>query len=238
MASRMERYYKPVEGVKKRSIANKDLYKQIYDNVEYSNIEGIATIEKSNEVDIEKLKKMLQSREQNNVKSQGRYNLEETSATIVDDSLEEERSYDIQDVLTRVKKSQQKSKYHSIRDQNLNFEPKKNVEESAESLKKIDDNELSLGLLDDLRGNTTIQDTRAIKQLLEEARKEEEKPTTSKKDKIDSSFYTSTFNFKDDDFEDFIGGSKSNGLAKKVLMYTVIVFIAVAIILVVYNLIK
>ena len=44
--SRMDRYNKEVEN--SRSSKNKDLYKNIYEFGEYSNIEGIATIDKSN----------------------------------------------------------------------------------------------------------------------------------------------------------------------------------------------
>ena len=66
MASRMERYYRAKDGVKKRSQLNQNLYREIYDIGEYSNIEGIAEIDKNNEIDITKVKKMLKNREDYN----------------------------------------------------------------------------------------------------------------------------------------------------------------------------
>ena len=52
MPSRMERYYNPPEK-KSRASKNKELYRTIYDEVEYSNVEGISVIEK-NEKEVQK----------------------------------------------------------------------------------------------------------------------------------------------------------------------------------------
>jgi len=62
MASRMDRYSKSEISVG-RSDRNKSLYKQIEDLDTYTNIAGIATMENKNEIDIEKVKAMLKSRE-------------------------------------------------------------------------------------------------------------------------------------------------------------------------------
>ena len=47
MASRMDRYYRNQKNRHRRSERNRSLYQEIYDNSSYSNIEGIATIEKT-----------------------------------------------------------------------------------------------------------------------------------------------------------------------------------------------
>ena len=63
MASRMDRY-KNQESVRLgRSEKNQSLYEQIASLDSYTNIEGVATIEKTNEIDISKVKEMLKNRE-------------------------------------------------------------------------------------------------------------------------------------------------------------------------------
>ena len=62
----MERYYKPSNKSSKRSEKNRELYREMYgidDVATYSNIEAVAPLDKTNEIDITKIKKMLKSRE-------------------------------------------------------------------------------------------------------------------------------------------------------------------------------
>jgi len=62
MATRMQKYYKSDRAdanTGSRSSRNKDLYGEIYTGSKYSNIEGIASIDNANEVDITKVKEML-----------------------------------------------------------------------------------------------------------------------------------------------------------------------------------
>lgn len=63
MPSRMERYYHADSEIKQRTRRNQELYKKIYEGGEYTNIEGIASIGSTNEIDISKIKQMLQNRE-------------------------------------------------------------------------------------------------------------------------------------------------------------------------------
>ena len=63
MASRMEKYYNS-ETVKKRIQKNQSLYRQMYDIGEYSNIEAVESLDRTNEIDITKVKQMLQNREE------------------------------------------------------------------------------------------------------------------------------------------------------------------------------
>ena len=59
MASRMERYHSGTSQSGTRSVRNENLYKNIYENAEYSNIESIATMDKTNEISIEQIKELL-----------------------------------------------------------------------------------------------------------------------------------------------------------------------------------
>ena len=64
MPSRMDRYYNNAESSKNsRSRRNTSLYDSIYDGVEYSNVEGITTIEKKNEIDLDKIRELLKEHE-------------------------------------------------------------------------------------------------------------------------------------------------------------------------------
>ena len=95
MASRMDRY-RVGEG---RSARNQDIYKQLEELGTYTNIEGVASIEGSNEIDISKIKEMLSNRE--NYQKQKRYkdllNNEEKEEIVTKTVEEEEKNYDIKD---------------------------------------------------------------------------------------------------------------------------------------------
>ena len=103
--SRMDRYYKVEENSKRRTSQNQDLYQKIYDMGEYSNIEGIATINKSNEVDITKVKNMLKNREEYQRQKDLRFNTNRIEPETIETYEYEEydRVYDIRDILEKSK---------------------------------------------------------------------------------------------------------------------------------------
>ena len=198
MASRMERYYKPESNTKRRTQANQELYRKIYDTSEYSNIEGIATIEKANEIDITKVKKMLKNREDYQKQKDLRTIIHKEEPKIqhieTSDNFEDEnRVYDISDILKKAKqeKTEPKNQYRSLGDTNYNIlkslkvnaekekgeQPLEQTMTNATMLNKLNDNDLSLDLLDDLKSNnnTMINNKGAIQQLLEQAKEENRK---------------------------------------------------------------
>ncbi len=229
MASRMERYYRS-NNPKRRSQLNQDLYHNIYEDGEYSNIEGVAMIDKNNEIDITKVKKMLKNRE--DYKRQKEYRSiittkEEKEEPISEDFKEEDnKTYDIMDVLKEAKESNDEDKrYLSLDNTNYNIlkqlkidkENKENPKNEEDELKelintitntsmlnKLGDEELSLKLLEDLQG-----ETKAI----------QEKDNT---EKLDSSFYTSSMKLNSEDFEDSYDPKKP-----KVIKIAVLVLLAI-----------
>lgn len=266
MATRMERYYKQ-NNASNRSEKNQNLYREIYENASYSNIEGIATIEKSNEIDITKVKEMLKNREDyqkqkdvrriitKEIKPEPRY--EELD-------LHEDRNYDIREILDKAKVNKPKEeKYHRLENTNygilkkIDSNKKIKIEEvpdeeseklrslidtitTTSTLNKLGDKELSLDLLDDLKsdGNTVVDGTNSIKKILEEAKKESKKEDTSE---LDKSFFTSSLNFGEDDFEQLANlnsSLKKNNLLIKVLVFIVLLFVTAGIIFLIYSLIK
>ncbi len=240
MASRMERYYRS-NNPKRRSQLNQDLYHNIYEDGEYSNIEGVAMIDKSNEIDITKVKKMLKNRE--DYKRQKEYrNLikieEEPKEDISQEFLsdESEKTYDIMDVLKVAKENKDEdNRYLSLDNTNYNIlkqlkiekENKKVEKDEGEELKelintitntsmlnKLGDEELSLKLLEDLKG-----DTKTVKM--------------ENKDKIDDTFYTSSMKINKEDFEDGYIPSKKEKIIKISVIATLVVLAVVVIIFII-----
>ena len=265
MASRMERYYKPESNTKRRTQANQELYRKIYDTSEYSNIEGIATIEKANEIDITKVKKMLKNREDYQKQKDLRTIIHKEEPKIqhieTSDNFEDEnRVYDISDILKKAKqeKTEPKNQYRSLGDTNYNIlkslkvnaekekgeQPLEQTMTNATMLNKLNDNDLSLDLLDDLKSNnnTMINNKGAIQQLLEQAKEEElKKQEKSKKVELDKSFFTSSLNFGEEDFEEvnkITSKKPRTNWVRKCALGLSLLSITIGIVVLVYMLIK
>lgn len=269
MASRMERYYRPNNSHSKRSERNQNLYRDIYDSASYSNIEGIATIEKSNEIDITKVKKMLQNREEyKRQKEVSRFITKKEPETYVKplqtDNLDHTRNYDIRDILDKAKDTKKNSdRYHSIDNTNYNilkklkekkelFQDEPNDEElkelintitSSSMMNQLDDHQLSLDLLDDLKsGNedTMVQGSESIKNILDEVKKEEKNNSLDSTEELDKSFFSSSLSFGEDDFgkiADLNSNLMKNNVLLKILVFVVLIAITAGIIFLVYHLI-
>lgn len=206
MASRMDRYTKS-EVPSGRSDRNKSLYKKIEDLDSYTNIAGIATIENKNEIDIQKVRELLKN------KDDKKEVIEKAEDEIVVE--EENRNYDIRDLLNKVK--DENTKYRSLSEKQNNILKKLNKrnenKSSSEDIKEelssllntistnaIDaENSDDVGLLDDLKSDTMVGDAPSIKKIIEA-----EKDFTKEFDtmKVDKSFYTSSFGFTQKDFEE------------------------------------
>jgi hypothetical protein len=239
MQSRMDRY-KNNRVSDRRSNKNEDLYRSIYNN-SYSNIEGVAKMEKTNEIDITKIQEMLKSRE--NYKKQAEYDkifnkepekpIIDRLKEIEDEQVGDDKNYDIRDILVKAKEEKKddiKNDYHDLK--NTQYNILKNINLKEEILKKddeisnllnelkesnnlssLDDGELSLNLLNDLKDNGgTLSNTTAspsIKEILTQAKQDEKANNNEDTDELDKSFFTSSFNFSDKDFEDLKEINKS-----------------------------
>ena len=267
MVSRMEKYYKNnTSDTKKRSQKNVDLYRNIYSEGEYSNIEGIATIDKSNEIDITKVRNTIKNRE--NYKRQKEFRNfrkedEEIPETTKDFVEPEEKIYDIRDILNKAKdkkpeedtpRSLDNTNYNILKNLKLNNEKEKNKKKDYEEeelkelintitntsmLNQMNDQELGLNMLDLEDTEMQLEASKSVKQLLEQARKYQDKDDTNKN--LDKSFFTSSLNFSKDDFEDadeYINKRKSKGTLKRILLFIFLLAITVSIIVGVYMLIK
>lgn len=268
MASRMDRYYRNQKNTYRRSERNRSLYQEIYDNSSYSNIEGIATIEKTNEVDITKIKNMLKNREEYQKQRGFRQAIKKTEPPKNIEqiaTLDEEKNYDIRDILDKAKVNKKiDNSYHSIN--NTNYNILKNIktfdsyeeEEESERLKdlintitntsllnQMGDKDLSLDLLDDLKSDdddTIIESKDSVKALLEQAKMEAKKEVKNNVPvELDKSFFTSSLNFGEDDFEQISNLNKKlkkNTVLIRILILLIIIAVTIGIIFLVYSLIK
>lgn len=236
MASRMDRYYKDELVEPERSYKNKSLYDQIENLDTYSNIEGVATIDKTNEIDISKVKEMIKNRE--NYKKQKRFKdiLKEEQKELEKDEIveEEPKNYDIKDILSKVKEDDSKNRrldkeyYESLK--NLSRSEKRyNIEKEEQELKelintisstkmleKITDSD-DVGLLDELKSDTMVGTAASIKKIIDS-----EKEKNAELDEIDKSFYTSSLGFTQRDFEEL---KDMNHKIKKSNKYIIILLI-------------
>lgn len=251
MPSRMDKYYNNTESNKNsRARRNSSLYDNIYNGVEYSNVEGITTIEKKNEIDLDKIKELLKEHESS--KTSDRPVIRKQIERVSYEEPEEERNYDIMDVLNKAKdefvddnksRSLRNTQYNILKNINI----KETTEENEDSLKelintitntsvlnKLGDKDLSLDMLDDLKsdGNTMIG-ARGANEIFKND------DTIKEESEIDNSFFTSSLNFGEKDFEqlnDIKSSLKKNNILISILVFIFLVLIITGILFVLYNL--
>lgn len=232
MESRVNKYRNLVEEDSLRSAKNKDMYDTIYSNKEYDNVEETVTQVKSNEVNLDKLRELLKKEETSELQIVKK----ESSIDIPDLDLEEEKKYDLKDILSRAKdtKEEEPEKLRSLNNTNydifkgINVKDKSKEELQKEELKKmidsvnntsainkLNDKELSLNLLSDLEATTAIDDEEVTEEVTD----------------IDKSFYTSSLGFTSNDFEELKDLNndiqKDNKIIKVLLVLILIFMIAV-----------
>ena len=232
MASRMDRYNNQDLVIPARSARNKSLYKKIEDLDTYTNIEGVATIEKTNEIDITKVHDLLKNKE-NEEKIE---NTEE----------EETKNYDIKDLLSKAKQTEDTQKNNrKLTEEQINIlrslnnkSSKYDIEQEEKELKELINtisgnkalNELSktvndVGLLDELKSDTMVGDASSIKKIIEEEKENKLSDSTE----LDKSFYTSSFGFTSSDFEEL---KNINHKIKKSNKYIIILLVILIILII------
>ncbi len=245
MASRMDRYNNEAS-IRGRSDRNKSLYRQIEDLDSYTNIEGVATIEKTNEIDISKVKEMLKNREsyKKHKELRGIIKEEEKKEEPTVEKVEETRNYDINDILSKLKEeTKEENKYRSLGEEqfkvlkSLNKKGKDyDIEKEEKELKELintltatkaltnNDDPNDVGLLDELKSDTMVGDVSSIKKIIEEE-KQVSKPQEEEKEEIDKSFYTSSFGFTQKDFEELKSMNHNIKKSNKFIIILLVVLI-------------
>lgn len=247
MASRMERYHKDDEKRTSRSTRNKNLYNTMYSYGRYSNIEGIASMDNTNEVDITKVKEMLESKEKYDKERQYR-----RLSRDVDEGLpmtrrryEEDttRCHDVNDVLKSARENMEPDNKERVLNntnydilKKLNLKPKSETDdEKKEDLKELIETIASTSMLnknsdDDINmledlvsDDTKAVDVKNIRDFMDKS-----------ENTMDNSFFTHSLKIKK---ADFVGSEKKRSVFKTIFItLLVLAVIAGVVVLVLYNL--
>ena len=222
MASRMDRY-RGASTSAGRSRKNQSLYDEIKNLDTYSNIEGVATIEHANEIDMNEVRKLLRNRE--NYKKQREAGiLKEEKKEVVREERPKpvEKNYDINAILKKMKQKQETTidEHRKLSDDQYDFLKKlnaKNVDiqqEIEKEEKELNDvintiklskkalEETDSGLLDELKSDTMVGDASSIKSIIDEEKEKQKELEDTNTMQLDKSFYTSSFGFTKSDFEE------------------------------------
>lgn len=246
MPSRMEKYYE----MKSRTAKNKELYRTIYDDAEYTNVEGISVIEKNEKIDIEKIKELINGT--NNINKPKQYKKEEIKPLI--DEIEEQKNYDIRDVLSKAKSERidKDSKFANIKYNVLNDtsskisdnitgnDDKEQLKTMIEVISNNSKNDYTSDLLDDLK---SICDPNLKNEIKEEINVQNTELQNTKliQDNLDKSFFTSSMDFSSKDFDDLKeikDDIKKNNILTKILLFVLLVIIITGILFLVYHFTK
>lgn len=255
MNSRMNKYYEE-ELTNSRYHRNEELYKKINTN-ELSNfdIKSNATVlgDNNNSIDVEKIKKILDTK-YNEIPKRKSIRLEEEPEKEIEKEITKE--YDINIILEKAREGKKEdyeeerlrklrdTQYDILNSLNIKKEEKEEVEDDDDLkalINTIAYNEShnntnvnsALDVLSDLKGEN---DTEVLKGLKEEVKEdiENEKDITSTK--MINSFYTSSNALNEKDFEDlddFTKSVESNGIFIKIIIAIVILAFIVGLILLV-----
>ena len=258
----MERYYKNGKKTASRTARNKRLYNSIYSYGKYSNIEGIASIDNTNEIDITKVKQMLDNREKYQAQrkyrklTDGDENVQELPKVHKRYKEEEDRTYDIMDVLTKAREKKEPDDKERVISQASydvlkNIELKRNADgksyynndelddmvqtiTNTSMLNKLDDATLAADMFSDLTGindDTQVGNLNNLREFIEKDKpKEKTEPT------MDNTFFTSNLKIKKSDFVGNEPGKEPSVLKTVLLTILILGIIAVAGILIVQKL--
>lgn len=235
MQSRMDRYKEKDTINNTRSIRNKNLYKDIYEELDI--YDRLPVSENVNEIDLETLRKITTRREYQE------QNKEKIERNIHPQKKEPDRIYDINKLLelartnTSLKKisSNTLTNYDNLTKLNDNIKKESLEEEIKKELDKLDKEienvkkeiDPSLDLLEDLKGDENTIVTKP-------AKKED---TTKTNLELQKEFYSSTLDFNNEDFSSIEEEDSTNSgiIFKIVVIILTITAVALAVLYVIKN---
>lgn len=234
MATRSERYLYEQDETKSRVARNQKLYDSIYDEESYfQGVEKPSVIEKTNEIDIDKVKELLKGREvyRRELKMRELNMLNSDGETPVQkEEDEEEKSYDINAYLDKATSERNVDSYHRINPEilkrlEIEDEEEKVEEPNPETLKEMGTTELSLNMFEDL---TAEEDDDSEKE-------EDEEETTELVATITKTdtFFTDSVKLTEEDEDDDEDDSGSSPLIKIIMGLLILVIIALVVFVIV-----
>jgi len=241
MKSRMDKYY-DINETKARTAKNQQLYRTIYEQAEYSNVEGISVIEKNEKIDINMIKDLINKNENlTRVKPEPVKVFKQE----ISDDLDDEKNYDIRDILSKAKDNRTPDK--RITDTQYNILKGINLNENLNAPENIKEEDLK-GMIDAISANSKGYTTNLLddlKSIYDSTMHEkiDQKIEENKviENEIDTSFYTSNLGFKEDDFEDLKqikDDVKQNSILTKILICVLSLIILVGIAFLLFHFVK
>ena len=247
MTTRSDRYLFEKDESKSRVAKNQKLYEELYETDSYfsSDDNKPSQIEKTNEIDIEKVKELLKGREiyrrEMKLREINMGNSEEEVSPELED-YEEEKNYDINAYLNKASSDRVVEPYHKIDPEHLcepEIEQQEDEEPSLEELKKMNTTALSLEMFGDLSATTKLDD-------IEEDESDDDYDDSSEEDDEDDTslvttitqtdaFFTDSVKLKPSDSEDDEdeGDNENSPLVKIILALLVIVIIALVVFIII-----
>lgn len=237
MSSRMNKYYEEPENLMTRTTRNQDLYKDISKSeLENYSIKSNATIlgDNKNEIDVEKIKKILDTK-YNEVPKRKTIKIEEEEEEIIEK--EDTKEYDINQILEKAKEEKivnyEEERLRKLRDTQFDILNNLEIEEDREENEKEKDdlaelintiafnekhNNEEVDLLSALQGEDNTEVFGAMK---EEKEPDNIEKQTSKE--LEESFYTKSNLLDSKDFEDIEEGM--NIFLKIIIVIVIVAFL-------------
>lgn len=232
MDNRSEKYRYLDEEMPSRTKKNQKLYKEIYEDTEYTNIEGVTNIGRTNRIDIKTIQDMLKEPEPIVKK------IVPSVAEENEEVLEEERDYDIKDILDKAKETKSSdNKERSLDSVNrllskIETTTKKNIEEleketeyidtlvNTVSLEKMNDKDFAEAMLNDLKDTGVIEGARVIQTIKDE---------NNEQTLLDTTFFTTTTSLSKEDLNlDIEKEEESSGGMFGIILMLVLILITIA----------
>lgn len=235
MESRMDKYYREKPQEFSRTKKNQNLYREVYGS--YTDLDYLPVSDNSSEIDVEKLREIVSSREDYHKKQNNIEKIEEP-----DKKIKENKSYDINELIEKARSSKPK-----VVDKKENIDSYKFLKtlESQELLKKDienakkeetikeeqkGNNTLSLDILSDLKGDTVLVDpVFNTKPKDNEDNNSLDIPVNKTVKEDDKSFYSGSYKFSSKDFfDDDISKIENNHSFIKIIFIIIVIAICIA----------
>ena len=236
MTTRSDRYRFEQDESKSRVAKNQELYKKIYETDSYfQSDDKPSPIERTNEIDIEKVKELLKGREiyrrEMKMRELNMIKPEQNDNVELEEKIEE-KNYDINEYLDKASSEKVVEPYHKIDPEileNPKIEEPEEIEPTLEELKEMGTTELSLDMFGDFSKTTNI----------EEVSEEDEEDTSELVATITQTQITSDNFFTDsiklhleEDDEEDEEIEKSSPIVKIIMVLLVLVIIGLVVFLI------
>ena len=258
MSSRMSKYYDEPEvtnNVNSRFQRNEELYREINKNELNSfSVKSNATVlgENNNEIDVEKIKRILDTK-YNETPKRKSIRLEEYEE--IEEEKEITKEYDINIILEKAREEKKENyveeRLKKLRDtqfnilKNLNLDKNNDLEQDSsdeDDLKNLintiayneNKSNTALDILSDLRGSENTEVLNGLKEEIEEKANEKESNITDTQ--MINSFYTSSNALKNKDFEDiddFSKGVESGTVFLKIVISIIVLVFIIGVALII-----